>query len=175
MSHPALSLFPFTPTLTDISFLSRFNAILFINEKFCAAFPALFLLWSSLKATSYPMQGVLDSPIRTDGFVYLFRVRFKTADIHSGFFQSRLSTFVITFRLNLYQGAQVLPFLPVFKRDKSQTTEQRLVSTHPWQQSVSSETKTTGKKRKQSVYTKLGIVPGSRRLKRFILTEITYR
>ena len=111
---------------------------------------------------------------RMDLFIYFASV-FKTADIHSGFFQSRLSTFVITFRLNLYQGAQVLPFLPVFKRDKSQTTEQRLVSTHPWQQSVSSETKTTGKKRKLSVYTKLGIVPGSRRLKRFILTEITYR
>lgn len=167
-----MSLFPFTPTLADISFLSRFNAILFINEKFCAVFPAVVFIENDIK---YPMQGVLDSPIRTDGFVYLFRVRFKTADIHSGFFQSRLSTFVITFRLNLYQGAQVLPFLPVFKRDKSQTTEQRLVSTHPWQQSVSSETKTTGKKRKLSVYTKLGIVPGSRRLKRFILTEITYR
>ena len=61
--------------------------------------PAMVLVESNIQ---HPMEGVLNSPMRTDGLVYQVRIRFKTADIQSGLFQSRLPAFIVTFRLNLY-------------------------------------------------------------------------
>lgn len=61
--------------------------------------PTMVLVESDIQ---YPMQRVLDSPMRTDRPVYQIRIRFKTVDIQSDLFQRRLPAFIVTFRLNPY-------------------------------------------------------------------------
>ena len=90
-------------------YLSRFSAILLINEKFCAAFPALFLLWSSLKATSNTQWNEFSTSQceRTDLFI-------KSASASRLLYTVRsLSASFAGICRNAPSIAQILPFRPV--------------------------------------------------------------